>query len=190
MHRQVLLALGFFLVTGCTVMTYLDPMTNRCRDAPGLPASFQRQLSDGGYWNFLGQWLLPGVEPGTTREQIRKIFQGMRLDPDIAAGVTLDDSDPDFFNFLAGTCPYIRYRFKNNHLVAVRSLVMEMGFFYHREMDYTEIRCDLSLTKTGYRIFRTRPTYDEHGDFIGVEKTDVGPHYWGWSCEGVKAGGK
>lgn len=195
MHRQILLASGFLLLTGC-IAPYLSPMTYRCSGAPELPKSFVKKLGDR-YPDSdlllpgLPRWLLlPGVEPGMTREQVRKSYQELLHDPDIAAGVTLDDSDPDLFYFLTGTCPRLRYRFKNNHLVAVGGLDMEMGVLHFRDMDYTETRCELSLTKTGYHWFRTTPKYDDHGDFIGVERTDDGPHTWTNYCEGMKPRGK
>jgi hypothetical protein len=169
MNKRILLASGVLVLTGC-IAPNLSPTTYRCTDSPGFPRSFNEKTSE------RTNRLLPGVEPGMTREQVRAIFQELRHDPEIAKGVTLDDSNPEFLYFLAGTCPHLRYRFKNDRLVAAGRLGMEAGFWTYIGRDFTETRCDISRTESGeYHWFRTGPQYDQHGHFIGIEKIDDGP---------------
>ena len=161
------LALYFYLLLAFVpaVQTSL-----RCADTPGFPKSFNEMTSE------LAERLLPGVEPGMTREQVRIIFQELRKDPEIAASVALDDSDPEFLYFLAGTCPHLRYRFENNRLVAAGRLGMEAGSWTYVGRVFTETRCNIGSTNTGEaHWFRTIPKYDQQGHFIGIEKMDDGP---------------
>jgi hypothetical protein len=111
-----------------------------------------------------------------TREQVRSVFEDLRQDPEIAKGVTLDDSDPEFLYFLAGACPRLRYRFKDDHLVAAGRLGTEGGSWTYIGRDFTEPRCDVSRTRSGeYHWFRSSPIYDERGVFVGTEQIDDGP---------------
>lgn len=168
MHKQILLASCIFVLTGC-IAPHLSPTTYRCADSPGFPASFNRMTSERTYR------LLPGVEPGMTREQVRSIFEELRQDPEIAKGVAFDDSDAEYFYFLAGTCPHLRYRFENNRLVAAGRLGKEAGFWTYIGRNFTETRCDMSQTRTGeWHWIRTVAKYDQHGHFIGTEKIDDG----------------
>lgn len=169
MLGRFMLTLSILLLTSC-MAPGLSPTTNRCVESPGFPQSFNEKTSE------RTDRLFPGVEPGMTREQVRKIFEELRRDPTIASGVTLDDSDPEFFYFLAGTCPHLRYRFRNNHLVAAGRLGKEIGIWTYIGRNFTEPRCNVSRTRTGeYHWIRTSPKYDKRGDFIGMEDIDDGP---------------
>jgi hypothetical protein len=169
MPKKFVLASCILILGGC-MASQLSPTTYRCADTPGFPLRFNEMTSESSYR------LLPGVEPGMTRGQVRSIFEELRQDPQIAKGVTLDDSDPEYLYFLAGTCPHLRYRFQNNRLVAAARVGKEAGFWTYIGRNFTETRCDMSQTRTGeWHWIRTVAKYDQHGNFIGTEKIDDGP---------------
>ena len=159
------------VLTGC-IAPHLSPTTYRCSGSPEFPNVFNQITPE------TRDRLLPGVKPGMTREQVRAIFRELQHQiPEIATGVALDDSNPEFFDFLAGTCPHLRYVFKNDRLVATGRLGMEAGFWTYIGRSFTESRCEVSRTKImgQYHWLRTSPKYDEHGHFIGLETIDDGP---------------
>ena len=169
MRRQTLLASGFLLLTGCI---NLSPTTYHCAGNPEFAERFMVLLE---------QDELPGVEPGMTREQVREVYQELRQDPGgsrltlFLQNLVLDDTEPDLLYFKAGACPVMRYRFKNNHLVAIGALRMEAGIWHYSNKDYLETRSHWIRTKNGRKGFRLDPKYDERGNLIGIDKTAEQP---------------
>jgi hypothetical protein len=166
-YKQVLLVSVSLVLNGCLGFLYLSPTAHRC----GFPDAFTR-FPEG-----FEKTIVARIEPGMTRAQVRSSFDELRRDqPEITKGVNLDGDDSEYLYFLAGTCPWLRYRFENDHLVSSAYLIQELGFLAYPENDYTDPSCD--MIKKGpddYHWIRTMPKYDPQGYFIGTEDIDDGP---------------
>lgn len=86
--------------------------------------------------------------------------------------LVLDDKEPDVVYFWAGTCPVFRYRFKNNHLIAVGTVRAEAGVWHYGETDLTRPSSQWVRTDRSIKFFRINPTFDERGNLVGVTRTE------------------